>query len=102
MRITIILSLKIFFTISLILKFLVSIAVLCKDLLQLVYTSLKFLYKNADIKIIVNEKRIYMNEENQCFSENLSAFLMGFRDEVVKGIQEYLRMNNCMNTDALN
>ncbi len=39
-----------------------------------------------------------MNELNQNLSENLSVFLMGFRDDVVKGIQEYLKLNS--NTDV--
>lgn len=35
-----------------------------------------------------------MNELNQNLAENLGAFLFGFRDEVVKGLQEYLRINS--------
>lgn len=31
---------------------------------------------------------------NTMLSENLAAFLMEFRDEVVKGIQEYLKTNS--------
>lgn len=30
-----------------------------------------------------------MNELNQNIAENLGTFLMGFRDEVVKALQEY-------------
>lgn len=30
-----------------------------------------------------------MNEFNQNIAENLSAFLFGFRDEVVKALMEY-------------
>lgn len=35
-----------------------------------------------------------MNELNQNLAENLGAFLLGFRDEVVNGLQEYLQLNN--------
>lgn len=31
-----------------------------------------------------------MNELNQNLAENLGAFLMGFRDEVIKGLEDYL------------
>lgn len=31
-----------------------------------------------------------MNEVNQNLAENLGTFLLGFRDEVVKGLQAYL------------
>lgn len=35
-----------------------------------------------------------MNELNQNLAENLGTFLMGFRDEVVKGMQEYIQLNS--------
>lgn len=35
-----------------------------------------------------------MNELNQNLAENLGNFLLGFRDDVVKGIQEYLTTEN--------
>ncbi len=41
-----------------------------------------------------------MNEVNQNLSENLGAFLMEFRDEIVNGIQKYLETNN-RNTEGL-
>ena len=31
-----------------------------------------------------------MNELNQNLAENLGTFLMGFRDEVIKGLEDYL------------
>ncbi len=34
-----------------------------------------------------------MNELNQNLAENIENFLLGFRDEVVKGLQEYLQLN---------
>ncbi len=33
-----------------------------------------------------------MNELNQNLAENLGVFLLGFRDEVVKALQEYIRV----------
>lgn len=43
-----------------------------------------------------------MNESlNQNLSENLATFLMGFRDEVIQGIQEYLDATNKMNLNAM-
>ncbi len=33
-----------------------------------------------------------MYELNQNLAENLGLFLLGFRDEVVKGLQEYLKL----------
>lgn len=35
-----------------------------------------------------------MKELNEKMSENLANFLLEFRDEVVKGLQEYLLLNN--------
>ena len=32
-----------------------------------------------------------MNELNQNFEANIRVFLMGFKDEVVKGLQNYLK-----------
>lgn len=40
--------------------------------------------------LISDRKRIDMNELNQNLAENLGAFLMGFRDEVIKGLEDYL------------
>ena len=37
-----------------------------------------------------------MNELNQNLSENLGEFLMGLRDEVVKGLQDYLLLKNAV------
>ena len=34
-----------------------------------------------------------MNELNQNLAENLGMFLLELRDEVVKGLQEYVQMN---------
>lgn len=31
-----------------------------------------------------------MNELNQNLAENLGTFLMGFRDEVIKGLEDYV------------
>ncbi len=42
-----------------------------------------------------------MNELNQNLAENLGAFLMGFRDEVVKGMQEYIQMNGNLTLETL-
>ena len=42
------------------------------------------------IILISDRKRIDMNELNQNLAENLGAFLMGFRDEVIKGLEDYL------------
>ncbi len=35
-----------------------------------------------------------MNEMNQNLVENLGVFLLEFRDEVIKGLQEYLQLNS--------
>ena len=42
------------------------------------------------IILISDRKRIDMNELNQNLAENLGTFLMGFRDEVIKGLEDYL------------
>ena len=46
-------------------------------------------------------KRINMNELNQNLAENLAVFLMGFRDEVVKGLQEYLFLNKALSPETI-
>lgn len=44
--------------------------------------------------IINNVKRNEcMNELNQNLAENLSLFLMELRDEVVKGLQDYMQQS---------
>ena len=35
-----------------------------------------------------------MNELNQNLAESLGTFLMGFRDEVIKGLEDYLLLNS--------
>ncbi len=42
-----------------------------------------------------------MNELNQNLAENLGAFLMGFRDEVVKGMQEYIQLNGNLSIETV-
>lgn len=42
-----------------------------------------------------------MNELNQNLAENLGAFLMGFRDDVVKGMQEYIQLNGSLSTETV-
>ena len=42
-----------------------------------------------------------MNELNQNVAENLAAFLMGFRDEVVKGLEDYLFMNAKLSVESI-
>lgn len=42
-----------------------------------------------------------MNELNQNLSESLSMFLMDFRDEVVNGIQEYMRSQANMSLESV-
>ena len=34
-----------------------------------------------------------MNELNQNLAENLGTFLFELRDEVIKGLQDYIQMN---------
>lgn len=51
------------------------------------------IYKIYAVKYIIGWiKRNSMYELNQNLAENLGKFLLGFRDEVVKGLQEYLRL----------
>lgn len=42
-----------------------------------------------------------MNEVNQNLAENIGNFLLGFRDEVVKGIEEYLIINGNLSVETL-
>lgn len=42
-----------------------------------------------------------MNELNQNLAENLGAFLMGFRDEVIKGMQEYMQLNSALSLETV-
>lgn len=42
-----------------------------------------------------------MNELNQNVAENLGAFLMGFRDEVVKGLEDYLLLNTKLSLETI-
>jgi hypothetical protein len=56
--------------------------------------------KNPLIKLL-DKKRIYMNEVNQNLAENIGNFLLGFRDEVVKGIEEYLIINGNLSVETL-
>lgn len=37
-----------------------------------------------------------MNELNQNLAENLENFLFSLRDEVVKGLQEYIELSNTL------
>ncbi len=34
-----------------------------------------------------------MNEVNQNIAENLGLFLLELKDEVIKGLQEYIKLN---------
>ena len=42
-----------------------------------------------------------MNELNQNLAEHLGAFLLGFRDEVVKGLQDCLNTQTELSFDTL-
>lgn len=42
-----------------------------------------------------------MNELNQNLAENLGTFLLGFRDDVVKGLEEYLLLNTNLSYETL-
>lgn len=42
-----------------------------------------------------------MNELNQNLAENLGKFLLGFRDDVVRGIEEYLMVNAKLSYETL-
>ncbi len=42
-----------------------------------------------------------MNELNQNLAENLGKFLLEFRDEVVKGLQEYLTLNSSLSYETI-
>lgn len=42
-----------------------------------------------------------MKELNQNLAENLGMFLLGFRDEVVKGLQEYLSANVAFSCETI-
>lgn len=42
-----------------------------------------------------------MNEVNQNLAENLGAFLLGFRDEVVRGLEEYLLSNTNLSYETI-
>ena len=42
-----------------------------------------------------------MNELNQNLAENLGTFLLGFRDEVVRGLEEYLMVSANLSYETL-
>ena len=42
-----------------------------------------------------------MNELNRNLAENLGNFLMGFRDEVIKGLQNYLQFNAVLSPELI-
>lgn len=42
-----------------------------------------------------------MNEVNQNLAENLGTFLLGFRDEVVRGLEEYLLSNTNLSYETI-
>ncbi len=42
-----------------------------------------------------------MNELNQNLAENLGNFLLGFRDDVVKGIEEYLSLEGKLSYELI-
>ena len=42
-----------------------------------------------------------MNELNQNLAENLGTFLLGFRDDVVRGLEEYLNANSNLSYETI-
>jgi len=42
-----------------------------------------------------------MNELNKNLAENLGTFLFDFKDEVVKGLEEYLRLNSNLSLERI-
>lgn len=42
-----------------------------------------------------------MNELNQNLVENLGAFLMGFKEDVVRGLNEYLQLNPVLSLETI-
>ena len=42
-----------------------------------------------------------MNELNQNLAENLGNFLLGFRDDVVRGLEEYLITNSTLSYETI-
>ena len=42
-----------------------------------------------------------MNELNQNLAENLGNFLLGFRDDVVRGLEEYLIKNSTLSYETI-
>ena len=42
-----------------------------------------------------------MNEVNQSLAENLGTFLLGFRDDVVRGLEEYLLSNTNLSYETI-
>ena len=42
-----------------------------------------------------------MNELNQNLAENLGTFLLGFRDDVVRGLEEYLAVNTNLSYETI-
>ncbi len=52
------------------------------------------------IYIISDKEERNMNELNQSLAENLSIFLFELRDEVIKGLKEYIKLNGGLSLET--
>ncbi len=42
-----------------------------------------------------------MNEKNQNLAENLGAFLLELKDEVIKGLQEFMKLSGSLSFETI-